>query len=115
MKNSPHRNKQRVRKEVRKAQSEEEVLHDEKKMTKTQEKQWLTSEEKLDKKSSRLKGHKSKRTSPTETGFETEPDHIHKEGQYWFDKTQKVVMDHAEKLKQKFLHGTRKLFKGWKK
>jgi len=120
MKRSPHSIKHGRKKAVRRAQSKEPVLQEEKKVTPKQrkdleKKKFLTTEKKLREKKSHLKGHKSKRTSPKEVTFETEPEHIHKEGEYWIRRTQRQVLDKVARLTKRLLRGTKRFMKKFKK
>lgn len=120
MKQSPHAIKHKRKKTVRKAQTQEEMLHDEKKIPKEQledykKRKFITSNDKLEEKKSHLKGHKSKRTSPKEVTFETEPEHIHQEGEYWIKRTQRQIVENTSRFTKRLLQGAHRLVSRMKK
>lgn len=115
MGNSPHRYKKTVRKEVRKAQSEEPLLHDDK--TGIDEKtraRYVTTKEEVEKKAHKLKGRRDKMANPVETGWETEPDHIHHDAEYREKRVHEKIVDQAKRFGKKLVKHSKDLFKKWK-
>ncbi|MGE0199237.1 MAG: hypothetical protein AB7N99_05770 [Simkaniaceae bacterium] len=101
MKKSPHRMKHEQRKAVRQAQKQE-YEQEEKVMQEEDIKKNITSSHTnkivKNKTASKKKSHK---TTPGEVTWKTEPDSIHKEGEYWTKTLQKQTIDAAGRLKKK--------------
>ena len=83
MKDSPHHRKHQRNKEIRKAQNIEPET-DPKEPSDENIKKYFSSEKQVKRSESKISStHGSKRTSPHDTGFETEPESIHPEGEKW--------------------------------
>lgn len=84
-------------------------------MKEFEKKRYVITEEKLRKKESHLKGQKSKRTSPKEVTFDTQPAHMHNDREYWIRRTQQSVLKKAAGFTKKLLHKTKRLLKKFKR
>jgi len=102
MKKSPHHIKHQCSKAVKKAQKEK-VLQEDKKMKDSEKKKFITSfrTNKIarGKVSPKKKSHM---TSTDEVNWKTEPQSIHKEGEYWIKTLQKQILESARCVQRKF-------------
>ena len=115
MSNSPHHFKKAVKKAVRKAQSEEEIQHDAKAgIDKKTYDRYVTTEEEVAKKSAKLKGRRDKMANTVETGWDTEPQHIHHDTEYREKHIQQKIVDQAKRFGKKLMKNTKDFFKKWK-
>lgn len=101
MKNSPHRMKHEQRKAIREAQKEEYQTED--KEMKEEDKEKFVTSSKTNKiaKGKAASKKKSHMTSPDDVTWETEPEHIHQEGERWSETVQKQTLDTAGRLRKK--------------
>lgn len=115
MKDSPHRRKHMRAKAVRKAQTEEPIDHDAKLPKEEQIKRVLAPKKSVARNRGRSAAtHRSKRTSPKEVDFETEPEHIHFEGIKWIQATQKQILDHTIRLSKKLVQYGNRARRKWR-
>lgn len=109
MKDSPHHRKHTKSKAIKKAMKEEPVDHDVKRPKASQVKRATASKKSVARNRGRAKTTaRSKRTSPKEVTFQTEPEHIHMEGLKWLENKQKQILDYTVRFSKKMVqYGTR--------
>lgn len=109
MKDSPHRRKHEKAKAVKKAMKDEPVDRDAKRPTAAQVKRATASKKTAAVNRGKAKpASRSKRTSPKEVTFPTEPEHIHMEGLKWIENKQKQILDYTVRFSKKMVqYGTR--------
>ncbi len=102
MKKSPHRFKHEQKKAIRKAQQEATDQKTTGQLSEKQKKTYLSSPRKVKISKAKIASkHKHHMTSPNEVTFQTEPESIHQEGEYWIRKVQKKTLTTANQLQKK--------------
>ena len=105
MKRSPHRLKHEQKKAIRQAQREAVDKKEPGELNKKQKKTYLSSPRKVKISKAKVTSkHKHHMTSPNEVTFQTEPENIHQEGEYWIRKVQRKTLNatnHFQKKLQK--------------
>ncbi|MCK4933962.1 MAG: hypothetical protein KAR79_00085 [Simkaniaceae bacterium] len=108
MKNSPHNKKHQIKKAIRQAQ-DLPLETDPKAPSKDTIKKYFTKPSHTKRVGSKLSStHGSKRTSPQDTGFETEPESIHPEGAKWNEVLNKQSKENSHDIQRKMNKTLRK-------